>query len=151
MQKVISEKRVLLGFGIGLVVIVVLAIAAMGRAPAREIENIEDLPEASQAGFYALYPSAEDCAAAGGDVRTERTTECFSEPNVHDVCGMGVPCFTGQDGFYCRDAKFSYCACESDDQCPDGYECNPYEDRCLEENPDNGLKPYPVFERPYPY
>lgn len=101
--------------------VIVAAVFAMRHAPTLVSGLVEDLPDC--ATCVDNEPSPAECLAAGGTVRYRRTNECFTEPGVHDVCGLGVPCFTSGDNGYCRDVRDPYCHCEADDQCPEGYDC----------------------------
>jgi hypothetical protein len=118
-----SETKILLVFGAALVVVIVLASLALRQPPA-EIEQVAtaDLPDCTTC-VDPQEPTIEACLASGGTVKYRRFTECFDQPDVHDACGFGVPCFTNADGYYCRESKDPYCHCESDDQCPDGHYC----------------------------
>lgn len=111
------------GIAIASVLLAVIAAAsfAIQRAPKVGQVSVEDLPTCSTC--VDEDPSEESCGEAGGVIQYRQSNECVSEPDVHDVCGFGVPCFTGGDGFYCRDVKDPYCHCEADDQCPDDYYC----------------------------
>lgn len=124
MQNVLSmssERTIGLSIAGVLLAVIALASVAVQRGPELEQVVLEDLPTCSTC--FDADPSEEACVEAGGTVRYRRSNECFNEPDVHDVCGLGVPCFTDGDGFYCRDVKDPYCHCETDDQCPDAYYC----------------------------
>ena len=133
MAKEISEAKLLLLFSGLLAVVVIAATFAIKSAKAPETVALMDLPPASQAALNR--PAPERCEQAGGTVRFERVTECFDAPDVHDACGFpGVLCFTDGNGSTCREARASYCACESDDQCPIAFECEGPKDvekRCV--------------------
>lgn len=116
-----TERTIGLLIALVLLGVVALAAFAIQSGPALEQIAVEDLPDC--ATCVDADPSPEQCLEAGGSVQYRRSYECVSEPNVHDVCGLGVPCFTSGDGFYCRDVRDSYCHCEADDQCPDEYYC----------------------------
>lgn len=141
------ENKLALGFATGLAVIIALAVLAMGRPPASQDATLQDLP--THNWNEAFEPTESQCAAAGGEVRYERTNECFSEPSVRDVCGFGVPCIdAGITGSYCIDEKDPYCSCSSDDQCPDGYTCEKTfaPARCYKPTPDS-YPPKPLMIR----
>lgn len=84
--------------------------------------NVEDLPTCTTCAD-PNEPAPESCVASGGEVRFRSYSECVSEPNVHDVCETGVPCFDGGGGTYCHDVKDPYCHCEADAECPNGFYC----------------------------
>lgn len=118
-----GETRTLIGFVAALVLVVGLASVAMQKESAAVgTVAVEDLPLCSTC-VDGLEPSVEQCVEAGGTVQYRRSNECFSEPDVHDVCGFGVPCFSSGSGFYCRDVKDPYCHCEADSQCPENHYC----------------------------
>ncbi len=116
-----SERSVLIAFMSTLCAVIFTAVIAMQR-PVGIPEQVatEGLPNCTTC---VDDPSMDQCLESGGEVKYRRYTECFSEPNVHDACGFGVPCFTSGDGSYCRESKAPYCHCEADDQCPENYYC----------------------------
>lgn len=136
----ISERVLLTVFFLAIGLTILFASFALRREPAGPTrQTVEGLSLSNQ----YFEPALEACTTAGGTVAYEYTQDCFNEPSVTDVCGFGVPCFTEQKGFYCRDAKRPYCFCASDDQCPDGFSCE-YK-RCAR------TVPGPVYPpRPYP-
>jgi hypothetical protein len=140
-----SEKKLFIAGSAALAIVVALALFAAKQATApSDMTKLEDLPLSTYSQTFDPDPS--DCEAAGGEVRYERSSQCFSEPDVHDVCGFGVPCFDGGQGYRCIDVKDPYCACTSDDQCPDGYGCDKgyAPDRCIRNVDENGPPPYPA-------
>lgn len=119
----ISERTLLIVSATLLVVVIGAASFALQRPPATsEQVGVEDLPTCTQC-VDPNEPSPELCVEAGGTVGFRAYAECVYEPNVHDVCGLGVPCFDSGNGTVCRDVKDPYCHCEADDQCPDGFYC----------------------------
>ncbi|NBS41278.1 hypothetical protein EBS80_01300 [bacterium] len=119
----ISERALLVVSATALVLVIGAASFAI-RHPSAVPEqlNVEDLPTCTTCGD-PNEPAPESCVAAGGTVQFRSFSECVSEPNVHDVCGMGVPCFDQGNGTYCHDVKDPYCHCEADAQCPEGFYC----------------------------
>lgn len=118
-----SERNLGITGAAVLAVVVIAAVLALRVAPRpTAIVPLEDLPVMPSA--YDTDPSPADCEASGGEVRYVRNNQCFSEPDVHDVCGFGVPCFDRGDGYRCVDVKDPYCACADNTQCPDGWTCN---------------------------
>lgn len=128
-----SERNILIFFVVALAVVVGVASFAL-RQPARHVSvvNVEDLPIARDQAVYG--PDWAACEAAGGTPKWERVSQCIQDPSVRDVCGFGVPCFFTDDrgGMSCSDAKAAYCECESDEQCPKGYDCPKNGDRCIQ-------------------
>ena len=119
-----SERNLLIVFLVALALVVGLSSFALRRPVTRTAAvNVEDLPTCSQCLAGTAKPSSAQCQDAGGTVRYRRSSECYSEPNVHDVCGFGVPCFTNGHGSTCLDVKEPYCQCEADAQCPDTFYC----------------------------
>lgn len=126
-------------------VVVVAGIAAHKTTPLSEV-SVEELPVTSYVD--PSEPTAEDCLASGGEIRYDRTSECFSEPNVRDVCGFGVPCFDGGSGYRCIDVKNPYCACETNEDCPEEFVCDSIytPDRCSRVY-DQQVPPKPLMTR----
>ena len=128
-----SERKILILFVVALGVVVGVASFAL-REPARPLTvvNVEDLPISRDQAAYG--PEWTACEAAGGTPKWERVSQCVQDASVQDVCGFGVPCFFtgGSGGMSCGDAKAAYCACESDAQCPKGYDCPRNGDRCVQ-------------------
>lgn len=128
-----SERNLMIAFLTGLAVVVGVASFAL-RQPARRtpVVNVEDLPISFDQAAYG--PDWAACEAAGGTPKWERVSQCVQDSSVRDVCGFGVPCFFagGSGGMSCNDAKAAWCACESDAQCPAGYECPKNGDRCVQ-------------------
>lgn len=127
-----SERNLLVLFLSALVLVIGFASLAINRPAAHEDPvRVEDLPIARDQAAYG--PSFEACEAVGGTPGWERVSQCIQDPSVRDACGFGVPCFfTDGAGMACNDAKASWCACESDAQCPKGYDCPKNGDRCVQ-------------------
>ncbi len=127
------ERNLMIAFLTGLAVVVGLASLAL-RQPARRtpVVNVEDLPISRDQAVYG--PDWAACEAAGGTPQWERVSQCIQDASVQDACGFLVPCFFagGSGGMSCNDAKAAWCACESDAQCPKGYECPKNGDRCVQ-------------------
>ena len=136
-----SERNILIAFVLALALVVAVASFAL-RVPTAHAPpvNVEDLPLARDHATYG--PEWSACEESGGTPRWERISECVQSPSVRDVCGFGVPCFFTDDngGTVCDDAKASYCSCDTDAQCPKGYECPNAGDRCVP-SPTVFLKP----------
>jgi len=127
-----SERNLMIAFLTGLAVVVGVASFALREPPpSTRVVNVEDLRIAKDHAVYG--PEWSACAAAGGTPKWERVTECFQNSSVYDACGFGVPCFFADGGgMSCGDSKAAWCACESDAQCPAGYECPKNGDRCVQ-------------------
>ncbi|OGL66761.1 hypothetical protein A2856_03280 [Candidatus Uhrbacteria bacterium RIFCSPHIGHO2_01_FULL_63_20] len=147
MAREISERTLLIVFVPLFLLVIVTASWAIRSSRAPEQVPLEALPLATQVMYG--HPSPSICEAAGGAVRYERVTECFSGPGVHDACEFpGVLCFTGGDGSVCREARAPYCACEGADDCPDRMVCQgPQvgETRCVPSPSYPYPKPYPIY------
>lgn len=116
-----KERYSLMAFILILVTVIAVASFASQKQPYVDLHEEEVLPHA-QNQFFDIDET--ECEKAGGDYVSEKITECFDEPAVTDVCGFGgVPCFIDDKGSYCRESKHSFCACESNDECPEGYDC----------------------------
>lgn len=143
----ISERRLLTAFVTALALIALSATFAIRSAQAPESVALMDLPLASTDPFNR--PATEACKAAGGEVRYERVSECFDTPDVHDACSFpGVICFTDGDGATCREARASYCACLTGEQCPVGYDCegpSKGEKRCVQTVSGKPIKAVPIY------
>ena len=128
----VDERKIFLLFFSAIVLVVALAVLAMRVPPPSTVAVPTDLMSlpVSISNASQMEPDAAGCEAAGGTVKWERTVDCVTEPDVHDVCGFGVPCVTGGKGARCFDARISYCACAGDAHCPENYRCQT-DDRCV--------------------
>jgi len=141
-----SERAILTGFAVAMVACVGVAVLALQQAPKTSpVMAVQDLPLPTSWDAELDMPS--DCEASGGTIRYDRSSECFSEPDVSDVCGFGVPCFEERDGFYCRDVKDPYCGCSQDEQCGEGWACDTVGQRCYRVAA-NAISPYPLKPLP---
>ena len=116
----LSERKLLIGFVLLLVMGISAAVLAIQQAKPRPVTPLDQLPLATHQ--YG-NPSPDRCQAAGGTVGYDRTTECYSQPEVTDACGFGVPCFIDGNGNYCREVRSPYCVCTKDSQCPSPLVC----------------------------